>query len=55
MNTPADNRRRLNQMRMQESGGSGQKRGDDPEKKKRRARGNPTFGRKDGYDKKEEG
>ena len=50
MNTAAQNRRRLNEMRHKEVGkGSGaSRRGADPDKVQ--PKGNPIFGRKDGYD-----
>lgn len=50
MNSAAANRRRLNKMRLSEVGkGSGaSRRGADPDKVQ--PKGNPTFGRKDGYD-----
>jgi hypothetical protein len=48
VNTPAQNRRRLAQIRTEESRGQGNKRGADPDKVQ--PKGNPTFGRKDGYD-----
>lgn len=48
MNTPAQNKRMITTMRNNESNGGGNKRGADPDKVQ--PKGNPSFGRKDGYD-----